>query len=379
VSDLIPRVELAERCADVLDAAWQPEGYTSPNLGTYPWMWLWDSCFHAQVWHAVGDDGRALTELESVFEWQTADGFVPHMGYQRDPDAAIELWGRPGSSTVTQPPMYAHTARYLADRAVAVPGELVDRMRAGLEFLWTLRRRADGLVHIVHPWESGCDDAHRWNSFTESPWTREGWNRSRDRMMDGIRLSPYGSSVANPSFDVGSASFNALVAFNLAEFAELTGETVWVERSQELAAALDRQWVGGPSTWADTGGHSSASAPTAESALGVLVRPERFDEVWAQLTDPVSFGAPHGPAGADRRTTGYDPHSYWRGATWPQINYLLWVAAAERPEARETLARATITAAVESGFAEFWDSADAAGGGAAPQSWTTLALLMHPG
>src|SRR6478672_9628621 len=40
----------------MLEAHWRPEGYTSPNLGVYPWQWLWDSCFHAIAWAEAGDD-----------------------------------------------------------------------------------------------------------------------------------------------------------------------------------------------------------------------------------------------------------------------------------------------------------------------------------
>jgi hypothetical protein len=34
----------------VLNANWRADGgYTSPNPDTYPWQWLWDSCFHAII------------------------------------------------------------------------------------------------------------------------------------------------------------------------------------------------------------------------------------------------------------------------------------------------------------------------------------------
>jgi len=83
---------------DVLNANWREDGgYTSPNLDTYPWQWLWDSCFHAIIWAALGDE-RAVRELEAVFTHQDAVGFVPHMGYQLDPEVATPLWGRSGCS-----------------------------------------------------------------------------------------------------------------------------------------------------------------------------------------------------------------------------------------------------------------------------------------
>ena len=69
-----------------MEAHWQPEGYTVPNAVTYPFAWLWDSCFHAVIWAALGDDDRALTELAHVFRCQDErTGFVPHIDYQRAP------------------------------------------------------------------------------------------------------------------------------------------------------------------------------------------------------------------------------------------------------------------------------------------------------
>ena len=67
-----------------MDHNWRGDhGYTMPSRETYPWMWLWDSCFHAVIYATLGDD-RALLEAQSVFRWQTPDGMVPHMGYQAD-------------------------------------------------------------------------------------------------------------------------------------------------------------------------------------------------------------------------------------------------------------------------------------------------------
>ena len=50
---------------------WRPRGATIPaggfcvpNPTTYPWQWLWDSCFHAVVWAHLGDE-RAVVELRT--------------------------------------------------------------------------------------------------------------------------------------------------------------------------------------------------------------------------------------------------------------------------------------------------------------------------
>ena len=66
----------------------------------------------------------------------------------------------------------------------------------------------------------------------------------------------------------------------------------------------------------------------------------------------------------------YEPGRYWRGGVWPQLAYLLWRAGVDE------LASPTGRGAHTSGLAEWWHPDPAAPGGAVPQSWTGLALLM---
>src|SRR5437868_12155664 len=100
------QIEAGSRRA--LERNWVAEaGFTMPNRRKYPWQWLWDSCFHAIAWSALGD-ARCLTELESLFSLQLGSGFMPHMGYQTDPPRSLALWHSAGRSDITQPPMYGH-------------------------------------------------------------------------------------------------------------------------------------------------------------------------------------------------------------------------------------------------------------------------------
>ena len=358
--------------------AWQPAGYTSPNLSVYPWMWLWDSCFHSIIWAEL-DSRRAVIELASIFRWQHDDGFVPHMGYQIDPNAARDIWGRVGASSITQPPMYAHAAKQLLERGIDVPPAVIENIRRSLEFFWTERMDPDGLIRIVHPWESGADDSARWDAWSPTPFSKPSFDRFKCDAVGSLRFNSAGSSVANDRFQVRSSMFNAIVAFNALEFADISKEDGWRERGQRLASALDATWSDDEGLWCDGGDHASACAPTSDAALGVLVCPERADQVWARLTERGGMGAAFGPCNLDRRAPGYDPFAYWRGPTWPQINYLLWIAFARWPDRARQLAAQTLAGATLSGFSEYWHPDTARGGGARPQSWTGLVLLMAMG
>ncbi|MDH3308084.1 MAG: hypothetical protein OEO77_11275 [Acidimicrobiia bacterium] len=364
--------------AGILQRAWLPAGYTSPNLGVYPWQWMWDSCFHSIVW-AWLDDQRAVTELESVFALQGEDGFVPHMGYQMDPGAANALWGREGASTITQPPMFGHALRLLAESGLPVSEALIDKSENALEFLWSRRRDTEGFVRVVHPWESGCDDSARWDAWIGMPgrpFPKPAWDVRKRELLSALEPGVSGGAVANGEFSVQAASFNALAAFNALELAAVTGSALWKSRGTELAEILDSRWSDEHQTWVD-GDHASGAADTLEALLPVLVLPERAPAVMRGID--ARFATAYGPAQTALDAPTFEPASYWRGPVWPHLAYLLWHAARRRGdlEGSVRIARPTVEGARVSGLAEYWNPETGAGLGAVPQSWTALCLLME--
>ena len=376
------RSAVREAARAVLEAHWVPEGYTAPNPATYPWQWLWDSCFHAVCWAELGDD-RGLIELQTALSVQAADGFVPHMNYLRSPGVAADLWGRDDASSITQPPMYGHAVAELVRRGVGVDEETVARAERGLRFLLVDRRRSsNGLVALCHPWESGADDSPRWDDFCPGGFSLDAWRPIKNQLVTSIERRAEGSPVANPGFEAASAGFNALVVFNAWELAAVAGRSEVTERAEELAECLATRWDESRRTWADAGAseRGSGRARTLDGLLPMLVSAERdrIDAVAAALADPTAYGGICGPAGVHRSEPGFDPCAYWRGPAWPQLSYLMWVGLRRHgwDQAAEAVASSTVRGAMRSGFAEYWNPDDGTGGGAVPQSWTALAALM---
>ena len=366
----------------VLDDHWVPEGYAAPHAGTYPWQWLWDSCFHVLVWQALGRTNRAQVELASLFGPQAPSGFVPHMNYVRRPGHHADLWGRDDASSVTQPPMYGHAVAELVRAGAPPPDEVVEAAVAGLGFLLEQRERDDsGLVLLCHPWESGADDSPRWDDRCPGGFDVERWRAEKNRLVTTIEFADDGSPVRNPAFPVASAGFNALVAFNARELASVAGNDGLAVAADELVAALDARWDDDLGTWADAGPTAGGSGRcrTADGLLPLLVTEEsaRAARVVADLVDPAAHGGPAGPTGVHRVEPTFDPAGYWRGPVWPQLAYLLVLGAVRfDPGAAEQLAATTVAGAWASGLAEYWHPDTGEGLGATPQSWTGLALLL---
>lgn len=342
---------LSDRVRAVMEAHWQPEGYTVPNAVSYPFAWLWDSCFHAVIWAALGDEVRALTELTHVFRCQDErTGLVPHVDYQREPDHLRAFWGRSDASTITQPPMYGHAVAELQRRGIEVSNEVVERAVCGVEFFLRERVHGSGLVSIAHPWETGCDDSPRfdhWGAGDPAVW-----------------YDTKGALVTSPdttAFDCAPVSLSALVAWNGAQLGLDT---------TALVDAIAARWDDGIATWVDAGDAEATSGRirTLEALLPLLMldQPAALE----QIEDSGAFAAPFGPRGVDRREPSFAARRYWRGPVWPQLAYLLWLAGAD-------VAEASVRGASASGLAEYWDADDGSGLGAIPQSWSGLMLLME--
>ena len=367
----------------MLDEHWVEPGYAAPNEATYPWQWLWDSCFHSLIWAELGEGERALTELATMFGPQDDAGFVPHMNYARDPQASVDLWRRRGSSSITQPPIYGHTIAALTRRGLTVPDSTIEAARRGLQFLVRDRARAaGGMIELCHPWESGADDSPRWDSMCDGPWNQQHWRAKKMFFVATVETNHIGSPIKNPDFAVASVGFNALVAFNIMELESVTGPTELGAAAAELAEAIADRWDADRLTWVDDGAtvNGSARARTADALFASLVDPdpERARSVADQIADQNAFGGPCGPSGVHKAEWVYDPLTYWRGPAWPQLSYLLWIAMSQHglADSAASLIETTWRGAEQSGLAEYWHPDTGQGLGAIPQSWAGLALIM---
>ncbi len=400
---LPPRDELRRSARCVLEQHWRAPGFTCPNGTTYPWLWLWDSCFHSIVWADLGAPDRALSELRVTLEGQGPSGFVPHLRYLDGTRRFDEFWqhrptsGAPSTSSITQPPVYALTVAELARRGIEVPDDLVERAAAGLWFLLARRRRSRaGLIELVHPWESGCDHSPRWDDLMAPaslrPSTGAGadaydeqrWFERKGELLDTVQRDEHGAPLWNDEFAVGSVAFSAITAHGARLLATLTGDASLGDAADDLAASLATRWDPQRRTWVDDGptARGSGRVRTAEALLPVLVErdPEVVAVVAGELTDAAALGGEFGPAQVHRDEPTYRPNSYWRGPSWPQLDDLLVRGlAASGTEAGRAgaveVAAGSALGAWRSGWAEYWDPDDAAPGGAVPQSWTTLAAL----
>jgi len=358
--------------------------YTEPSPGRYPWQWYWDSCFAAIVWRRF-EPARARAELESLLAAQREDGFVGHTIFWRSRVSLVRslfynVATRSAEQTESiQPPLLAWAWR------LAV-GDPLEQPRIGRHLDWLSRNRdleGDGLLWIVQPDESGLDASPKF----EEVWGRRangrlgfpllvhrnrrlGWNARRIREAGGPVLC---EPLVNTLWSL------SLQAMGRPSATPALIDRLWDERS---GLFIDEAQPGGirPSTltWASL---TPLALPDLPEAIGRRLVEEH-------LLCEREFLTPVAPPSVAVGARGYEPggdhgliRRYWRGPTWINSAWLVWLGLRRlgyETEA-EHLADGVIGAVAREGLREYYDPRDGNGLGAKDFAWSALvAELADP-
>jgi hypothetical protein len=367
----------------VLEAAWRDDrGYCLPNADVYPHMWLWDSCFHSIAWASLHDQ-RGAVELGHALHKQFASGFLPHMVYA-GPNT-VYRGPRSDVSCFTQPPVYALAMTWARRQGLSVPGDISARISRALSY-FTARRFRDGLAFVVHPWETGCDDSPRWDSwYGGSAWNAPEWLVGDQQLVAATEFSgDEGDAIWNTEFVCAPSLFNGILSHAFLLAGELTGDGAQRRVSFEIGEAMDGLlWDDSQGMYVDrpvVGGGDSHRAPTLDGVLSALgsVRRDRALACLDQLRDPARFAAPWGLRYLPATDPAYRPDAYWRGPAWPQLEFLAVQACLRwgQDGLADQLAARAKRAIVRSGWAEYRNPETGDGLGARPQTWASLAAAM---
>jgi glycogen debranching enzyme len=134
-------------------AAWCGYDYdfVCPSMGTYPFQWFWDSCFHTVALSHI-DPERARSEVRSLLKNQQPDGFVAHVTFwQREAfEEMLKTYSiayrTPYLSDCIQPPVLAEAvlAASRGEGGRAFLDEMLPKVRRYYD--WLDRVRDDGAV-----------------------------------------------------------------------------------------------------------------------------------------------------------------------------------------------------------------------------------------
>ncbi len=391
-------------CRETLERNWR-EGtrqgisyrYTAPSSGRYPWQWYWDSCFAAIAWRRL-DPPRARAELETLLAAATPAGFIGHTIFWGEPLHGVRslfynVRNRTDFMTATiQPPLLAWAWKITVGDPAAVPGiirhhELIEHQRA-LE--------DDGLLWVIQPDESGLDASPRFDGAFG--WHADGLpgfpllvRRNRRLDFDPVRVVAAGGPV------VCGTSTNVLhglsrLALGRPSITPALLDRLYDERlglfGQRVRFRTRGRWIR-RRRGVGRAGEGDRLAVTWD-ALSPLALPDLPEDIGRRLVEehllnPDRFWLPVPPpsVAADdpsfsRRDRLLFLRRYWRGPTWINAAWLLWLGLVRLgyAEAADTMADRVLGAVLREGLREYYDPYTGAGMGATDFSWSALAMEL---
>jgi len=409
--------------------------FVKPGRHQYPHQWNWDAALVA-MGLAHFDEARARKEVRSLLRGQWLDGMIPHVVYHNgssDYFPGPDFWHieqsvaappRVRTSGLVQPPLLATCVRRMHRRAGDREASLAFVREVYPQLLrwhrWLHRARdpeGTGLVAIVHPWESGTDNAARFVqplmqvTPTQMPdyQRRDSAHVSADErpqhadyerfvyLIDRFRHWGYDPETMyqRSPFLVQDTLFNAVTYQaheDLIALAEEIGEpTAELERWRYR---LRRAFNG--KLWDDEEGlyfaydarhhqlvRENGVATFAALYAGLADRAQAEVLVGAHLENAEEY-APDGhsrflvPSQA-KNNYFFEPRRYWRGPVWILINWMV-MQGLERygyADLAERVRRDSLTLMRSAGFYEYYDPRDGSPAGASDFSWSAaLALEM---
>ena len=382
---------ILESCESTLRLNWRegtrrsdgrPFAYTCPSPGHYPWQWYWDSCFTAIVWRHFEPD-RARRELESLLAAQRTDGFIGHTIFWDTPLRGARRFTynvlsptAPMTASI-QPPVLAWAWRIAVGDPAEVPA-------IAAHHTWLEAHRdldGDGLIWIVQPDESGLDASPQFDAI---------WG-SRSHGLPGFVLL---------------VRRNRRLGYDMRRIAQ-AGGPVCAEVNTNVLYALSRLALGKPSLtpaivarmyderaglfWPLRRPDPGLRRPITWTALAPLALPDLPADighrlVQEQLLDPKHFWLPVAPpsVAADDAAFSVDDtpfpgvRRYWRGPTWVNSAWLVWLGLLRLgyAELAEQLVQRLSAVIAREGLREYYEPYTGRGMGAVQFGWSALIADM---
>src|SRR5690606_27427274 len=288
-----------------------------------------------------------------------------------------------------------------AEPDTAFLARMYPRLVAQQEFLRAQRRGPDGLISIVHPWESGMDNSPCWDLPLQAVEPMPDGVRRRDLTHVSAAERPtdrdYERYVALArayrdtgyrracAFSVEDPLFNAAYGIaerTLADIAAEIGRDPEPHRAE--AAATTEAMV--RHLYQDGLFHPrdalTGCLVRSASAAGLvpLILPDLPREIANALigTGLDLFGLKEGvlPSYSPAASAEFDPVRYWRGPSWINLSWLVWQGLKDRrPDLGAALAEAMIDLVTRSGFREYFGPHTLEGHGSHDFSWSAALIL----
>jgi hypothetical protein len=393
--------------------------FSVPSLESYPFQWLWDSCFHAMVW-AKTDKERAKDELRGLFAFQRSDGMIPHVVFwNRNSVSRKKLWHylesdvplrslltglpRPVTTAQSQPPVIAQAVE-------EITGETdLDFIKEVLPFLerfyrfWDRERdpNKNGLISTISQFETGLDYSPAYDKHIGANPTNplSIFLASRRVQWRSLRAHYRTSSLMRSNDQVEDVLVNSIYIDGLRSLSRLalavgnTDLASWAHRTSTKSATslLEKSWDREAGVFWNLAGLKSERQNRVRTIQGLM--PLLLDDLplsvserlLETLTNEKLFWSkyPIPSVALNEETYLSDSHSHgirliWRGPASMNTNYLIWKGLMRNDQTglASHIAARSRDMVLRGGFNEFYDAQKGVPVGAKNFGWATLVCLM---
>ena len=369
--------------------------YTVPSPTTYPYQWLWDSCFHAIVLSHISTSD-AKKELLSLFSHQFENGMLPHMIYWEKKEVINFRWGKEHTSSITQPPMVAYAAMqiYKKDKDIEFLRSIYPHLYHFYNYLLTERDpRRHHLASIINPDESGEDNSPRFDAPLGLPLKqtiKENLER-RLELVEKLKTCDFDAPFCMKHFFwAKDVPFNAILAKNLkvlSEIAEILNfkedSIRYAEEHLHITRAMRELMMEDGLFW-PTYGENYTKLKVKTWAIfsplfaGMLTAEEARKLVDDYLLNPTEFKTAYPVPSVSKSDPSYDPTGFWRGPTWMAVNWFIWQGLKNYGMEKESdlILQSSLDLISKSGFREYFHPDTGLGMGAEDFTWGTLIVDM---
>ena len=373
--------------------------YTIPSSDTYPYQWLWDSCFHAIILShfRIAD---AKKEILALLSKQFQNGMIPHMIYweniKRVGFPKIK-WGKEDTSTITQPPMiaYAVWSIYQKDKDKSFIKKVYPHLYHFYRYLLTERDpHGNQLIGIMNPDESGEDNSPRFDIPLGLPPVhslKENAKRRFGLVAQNIECKFDAPFCMRNFFWVKDVPFNAIMVENLRLLAQIAASLGYSEdadffasEAENIVSAMRKFMLEDGLFWSTFGeNYQKIKVKTwaifAPLFAKILTQKEAEKLVKKHLLNPKEFWTEFPVPTVSISESSFDPQGFWRGPTWIATNWFIYKGLLNYGfnGVAEQIKETSIKLIQESGFREYFNPQTGEGLGAKNFTWGVLVLDMR--
>lgn len=409
-----------------------------PAGNLYPHQWLWDSCFIAIGLRHINIE-RAQAELKSLLRGQWKNGMLPNMifdsgrSYRQD----RELWRsyvspyspeQIATSGITQPPMLTEAVVRIGEKLKIAErrswyASMYPAILAYHEWLYRDRDpHNEGLVVLLHPYESGLDNSPPWISELRKhsmPWWISLIERTHlDNLVNLVRRDtrhvPPGQRMSNIEalaywaalrrlrrkaynseallsrslFMVEDLAFNCILIRANSHLQQIA-KTIRRNLPLDLLANMANTQKALEQLWDEPSGqyycrsfisHKIIEEPAIATLLPLYagtISEERAQRLVELLKSRKYFGASYPVPSVPTNSPYFNEFKYWQGPSWINTNWLIIDGLTRYGYEKEAqlLSQRTLQMIAKNGMNEYFSPLSGQPAGAAEFSWTAALTI----